>query len=69
MSDDSNIKYVNFKYIILAPPDILVKIRHCYVVFWSKKLDVLFCSILDKKLDVLFLCSTWLWLIWKVTLS
>jgi len=25
---NSNIKYINFKYIILAPPEILVKIRH-----------------------------------------
>jgi len=23
------VKYINFKYIILAPPIILVKIRHC----------------------------------------
>jgi len=28
MSDDDNVKYVNFKY-ILAPPEILVKILHC----------------------------------------
>jgi len=28
MSDDNNIKYVNFQYIILVPPYILIKIRH-----------------------------------------
>jgi len=26
---DNNVKYINFKYIILAPPSILIKIRHC----------------------------------------
>jgi len=44
MSDDSNIKYVNFKYIILALPDILVKIRHCWHgSYWCKEtLDTIF---------------------------
>ena len=27
-TSDKNVKYINFKYIILAPPEISFKIRH-----------------------------------------
>jgi len=35
---DNTVKYINFKYIILAPPEILIKIRHCTyrIILFSK---------------------------------
>jgi len=32
---DKNVKYINFKYIILAPPEILVKIHYCWWLLYS----------------------------------